>query len=66
MPDAQRLAINTDIATWRVTLSYLTEHEIAALLHAPLSPTRRLNVIFDHEQASRRTEARLQRWGYVR
>lgn len=35
MPDAQRLAINADIATWRVTLSYLTEHEIAALLHAP-------------------------------
>jgi hypothetical protein len=35
MPDAQRLAINADIATWRVMLSYPTEHEIAALLHAP-------------------------------
>ena len=34
MPDAQHLAINTDIASWRAILECLTIREIAAQMHA--------------------------------
>ena len=72
MPDAQHLAINTDIADWRAILECLTIREIAPLLHACHRRNRNdpaclsAQCTLDHEEASRRTDARLRRWGYGR